>query len=93
MSAGGNVLHLAMVLSTGADGKAAARFISVDQGAQSYPATTVKFDGMEITVTVGAIGGNYVGTLGPYGDIGGDWTQAGVKMPLVFKKAADVKKP
>jgi hypothetical protein len=93
VNVGGNNLRLAMVLSAGADGKAAATFISVDQGGQGFPATTVKFDGMEISVAVSAIGGSYAGTLGPYGDIGGDWTQGGVKLPLVFKKVAEVKKP
>jgi hypothetical protein len=93
VDAGGNKLRLAMVLSTGADGKAAATFISIDQGGQSFPASTVKVDGMDLTVAVSAIGGSYNGTLGPYGDIGGDWTQGGVKMPLVFKKIVETKKP
>jgi hypothetical protein len=90
---GGKTLRLAMVLSTGADGKAAATMISLDQGAASYPASTVKVEGMDINVSVSAIGGSYAGTLGPYGDIGGDWTEGGVKMPLVFRKAAAAKRP
>ncbi len=83
---GGNTLRLAMVLSTGADGKAAATIIPLDKGAAGFPASTVKFDGMDISVIVSAIGGSYAGTLGPYGDIGGDWTEAGMKVPLVFRK-------
>jgi hypothetical protein len=90
---GGKNARLALVLTTGADGKAAATLISLDQGGPGYPASTVKFDGMDISVIVSAIGGSYAGTLGPYGDIGGDWTEAGVKVPLVFRKVPGTKKP
>ena len=93
VDAGGTKQRLAIVLSTGADGKAAATVIAVDHGGQSFPASTVKVDGMELTIDARAIGGSYTGTLGPYGDIGGDWTEAGVKIPLVFRKVPDAKKP
>ena len=93
VEAGGNKERLAIVLSTGPDGKAAATVISIDHGGQSFPASTVKVDGMDRTVEARTIGGSYTGTLGPYGDIGGDWTEAGVKVPLVFRKVPDAKKP
>ena len=93
VEAGGAKQRLAIVLSTGPDGKAAATVISVDHGGASFPASTVKVEGMNLTVEARAIGGTYTGTLGPYGDIGGDWTEPGVKVPLVFKRVPDAKKP
>ena len=87
VEAGGNRLRIGMKLSTGADGKAAASLISIDQGGQEFAATTVTIDGKKINVELRAISGTYTGTLGDNGEIAGDWTQGGTKLALNLKKA------
>jgi hypothetical protein len=86
IDAGGTKLRIAIKLSTGADGKAAASLISVDQGGQEFAATTVTVDGKKLNVEVRSISGSYAGTLGDNGEIAGDWTQGPQHFPLTLKK-------
>jgi hypothetical protein len=87
VNVGGNNLRLAIKLSTGADGKAAASLISIDQGGQEFPATTVGVDGKKLTIEVRPVGGSYSGIMADNGEIVGDWSQGPVKVALVLKKA------
>ncbi len=84
---GAQSLRLAIKLSTGADGKAAAALTSIDQGGQEFPATSVAVNGKEITIEVRPIGGSYKGTLGATGEIAGAFTQGGNNLALTLKKA------
>lgn len=84
---GGTKLRLAIKLSTGADGKAAASLISIDQGGQEFPATSVTVDGKKITVEVRPVGGAYNGVLGANGEMTGEWSQGPMKVALLLKKA------
>ncbi|HEV8410905.1 MAG TPA: hypothetical protein VGQ30_10370 [Gemmatimonadaceae bacterium] len=86
VEAAGQRVRIAMKLSTGADGKAAATLISIDQGGQEFAASTVTVDGKKLNVEVRSIAGTYAGTLGDNGELAGDWTQGGVKLALVLKK-------
>ena len=85
---GGTKLRLAIKLSTGADGKAAGSLISIDQGGQEFPATTVTVEDKKLTLEVRLVSGSYTGLLGTNGEIAGDWSQGGMKVALVLKKAA-----
>jgi hypothetical protein len=87
IDAAGTKLRIAIKLSTGADGKAAASLISVDQGGQEFAATTVTADGKKLSVEVRSISGLYAGTLGDTGEIAGDWAQGAQHFPLTLKKA------
>jgi hypothetical protein len=94
VDAGGNKLRLAIKLTTGADGNAAGSLISIDQGGQEFPATTVAVEGKKLTVEWRVISGSYSGVLGTNGEIVGEWAQGGAKLALVLKKADDeAKKP
>ena len=84
---GGTKLRLAIKLSTGPDGKAAASLISIDQGGQEFPATTVTVADKKLTVEVRPVGGSYSGLLGANGEIVGAWAQGGNQVALVLKKA------
>jgi len=84
---GGTKLRLAIKLSTGADGKAAGSLISIDQGGQEFPATTVTVDGKQLTLEVRLVSGSYSGILADNGEIVGNWSQGPVKVALVLKKA------
>jgi hypothetical protein len=84
---GGTKLRLAIKLSTGADGKAAGSLISIDQGGQEFPATSVTAEGQKVSVEVRTVGGSYSGLLGANGEIAGEWSQGGMKVALVLKKA------
>jgi hypothetical protein len=87
LDAGGTKLRIAIKLSTGADGKAAASLISIDQGGQEFAATTVTVDGKKLSVEVRSISGMYIGTLGDNGEIVGDWAQGPQHFALTLKKA------
>ncbi len=94
ITAGANQFRLGLKLTTGTDGKAAAMLTSIDQGGQEFPASTVTVDGKKLTVELRAISSTFSGTLGENGEIAGEWTQAGAKLPVTFKRAADdAKKP
>jgi hypothetical protein len=86
IEAGGNKLRIAIKLSTGADGKAAASLISVDQGGQEFAATTVTIEGKKLNIEVRPISGTYSGTLGDSGEIAGDWAQGPQHFALTLKK-------
>jgi hypothetical protein len=86
IEAGGAKLRIAIKLSTGADGKAAASLISVDQGGQEFAATTVTVDGKKLNIEVRSISGTYAGTLGDNGEIAGDWAQGPQHFALTLKK-------
>jgi hypothetical protein len=88
VNVGGNNLRLAIKLSTGADGKAAGTLVSIDQGGQEFPATTVAVEGRKLTLEVRPVGGSYSGIMADNGEIVGDWSQGPVKVALVLKKAA-----
>jgi len=94
IEAGGNRLRVVMKLSRAADGSATGTMISVDQGSQEIPISTVTVKDKQLQLDVRAIGGTYSGTLGANGEIDGTWTQGPGTTPLLFKRpAGDVKKP
>jgi hypothetical protein len=94
IEAGGNRMRLAMKLAADADGKAAGTLISVDQGGQEFPATTVTIAGKKLSVEARSISGSFIGTLGEAGEIAGEWSQGGQRIPLTFKRTdGEAKKP
>jgi hypothetical protein len=82
----GQSLRLQMKLAPGADGKATAMFIAVDQNGMAIPASTVIIDGKHLQVESRAISGTYKGTLGASGLIEGEWSQGPMNMQLAFKR-------
>jgi hypothetical protein len=86
--AGGNSLRVVMKLSRAADGSAAGTMISVDQGGQQIPISTVTVKDQQLRLDVRAVGGVYNGTLGANGEIEGTWTQGPNSVPLHLKRSA-----
>jgi hypothetical protein len=94
LEAGGKSLRVDLKLSAGADGKAAGTLVSVDQGNTDIPISTVSINGKELRFESRAVSGKYQGTLGPAGEIDGQWSQSPSQLPLKFKRApAETKKP
>jgi hypothetical protein len=94
LEAGGKSLRVDLKLSAGADGKAAGTLVSVDQGNTEIPISTVSIKGKELRFESRAVSGKYQGTLGPAGEIDGQWSQGPSQLPLKFKRApAETKKP
>jgi hypothetical protein len=84
--------RLVLNLSRDADGRAVAMLVSVDEGNQHIPVTTVTLRGDTIEMDVRGVSGTYSGTLTPSGEIAGEWTQGPAHVPLTFKHAsADAK--
>ena len=66
----------------------AAKFYSIDQGAQSFNAKSVTLDGTAFKVDMDIIGGAYAGTLSADGNsIVGTWTQGPKPLPLTLVRA------
>ena len=91
LDAGGKALRIGLKLSHGADGIATATLISIDQGAQEIPITTVTIKDTQLQVESRAVSGTYKGMLGANGEIAGEWSQGGVSVRLSFKRAPDAK--
>jgi len=93
LDAGAKILRIGLKLSETADGTATATLISVDQGNQEIPVTTVTINGTDLQLEARAVSGNYRGILGARGDIAGEWSQGPSRLPLTFKRASSEKKP
>jgi len=88
---GGNALRIGVKLSRTADGAATGTLISVDQGGQEIPITTVTIKNQDLQFDVRAISGSYHGVLGATGEIDGNWTQGPGTLPLHLKRPAAAK--
>jgi pimeloyl-ACP methyl ester carboxylesterase len=63
---------------------------SVDQGAMGIPIDFLTLEGTKLHFEMKAIGGSYEGVLSADGNtIAGQWTQAGMTLPLEFARTAD----
>jgi hypothetical protein len=85
---GDKTLRLALELSAAPDGTAKGTLITVDQGNQEIPASTVLIKGSELQLELRAVSGSYRGTLSTAGEIAGEWLQGPTRIPLTFKHAA-----
>ena len=86
IEAGGNRLRILLKLSRAADGSATGTMISVDQGNQEFPVSSITISDKQLKLDVRAVGGTYNGTLGANGEIDGNWTQGPGTLPLHFKR-------
>lgn len=84
----GKTMRISLTLSAAPDGTAVAALVSVDRGNQDVPVTTVSIADKELRLEARVVSGGYRGTLGETGEIAGEWTQGGAKLPLLFKRAA-----
>ena len=82
----GNTLRLVLDLITEA-GSSRATLTSLDQNGAKIPVAQVVQTGTKITLLVSAIGASYEGVV-TSGAIEGTWSQNGLKLPLVFKRAS-----
>jgi hypothetical protein len=73
------------VLTRGVDGAWSAVVGSPDPaGLPDTPASSVSFDGNRLELSVDALSGSYVGTLGD-GGFDGEWRQEGIAFPLALR--------
>lgn len=87
----GKVNQIGLKLSSSANGTAMATLISGGQrGEMEIPVTTVTItvtsQGKELHLEARALSGSYQGTLSATGEIGGEWAQGAIHLPLTFKK-------
>jgi len=85
----GRVTRVGVTLSSAPDG--AATGVLAASGAE-IPLTTVTFAGADVRFESRAVSGTYVGTLGPAGEIAGEWAERSVRAPLILRRAAPAKK-
>jgi len=91
LSADGTSRRIAMKLTAAPDGTAIATLVAVDQGNQEIGVTTVLIQNDQLQLDVRSVSGHYEGTLGPDGQISGEWTEPAVRLPLVFKRAVEAR--
>lgn len=88
----GQTLHVALTLSTLADGTAAATLVSVDQGNLKIPVNSVVQHGVDVALDVRMVGGTFAGVhnAGTH-ELKGTWTQGPLTVPLTLTRVGDGK--
>lgn len=82
-------LHLVLHIVRAGDGSLRATVDSPDQKIYAIEATSVTRKEMVLTFTVSSVGATYAGKISAdHQSIGGNWSQAGTVLPLVFHKEA-----
>jgi hypothetical protein len=87
IDAGGATLHLVLKLARAANGSAMGSMISVDQGGQEIPLSTVTIQQKQLQFEIRAAGAKFSGTLGANGELAGTFSQGPANLPLTFKRA------
>ena len=95
LDAPGGPLRAVLKLARASDGTAIGTLISVDQGGQEFPITTITQKEKQLRFEIRVIKGNYTGMLNDSAtEIAGEYGLPGLNLPLVFKRpAAAIKKP
>jgi hypothetical protein len=88
-------LRAVLKLARASDGVATGTLISVDQGGQEFPITTITQTQNQLQFEIRVIRAKYTGMLDDSGaEITGEYALPGLNLPLVFKRpAAAIKKP
>ena len=88
----GQTLHVALTISTLADGTASATLVSVDQGNLRIPANSVVQHGVDVSLDVRMVGGTFAGVhdVGTH-QLKGTWTQGPLTLPLTLTRVGDLK--
>lgn len=84
----GQSLRLAVILAPNADGTGGGTIVSLDQGNQSFPASTVVVQGKELNIESRAVGAKLHGILGDNGEITAEWSQGTAKFSITLKRAS-----
>lgn len=85
----GKQLRAILKLTRGSGGVAVGTLISLDEGGQEYPITTITQKDKQVEFEIRLIRAKYAGTLDASGaQIAGEYTQGGLTLPLVFKRPA-----
>ena len=95
LDAPGGQLRAVLKLGSAPDGTAIGTLISVDQGGQEFPITTITQKENQLQFEIRVIKAKYTGMLNDSAtEIAGEYGLPGLNLPLVFKRpAAAIKKP
>jgi len=80
-------VRLVLKMAAAADGTALATVVNVDQG-EELPMTSVMMNGNQLEMETRLISGSYRGVLESNGEIKGEWSQGGARVPLTFRRSA-----
>ncbi len=81
-------LRAVLKLARAADGVATGTLISVDQGEQEFPITTITQKDKQLQFEIRVIRAKYSGSLNGSGEIAGEYALPELNLPLVFKRQA-----
>ena len=85
----GKQLRAVLKLTRGSGGVAVGTLISLDEGGQEFPISTITQKDRQLRFEVLVIRSKYTGILdGSGAQIAGEYAQGGLTLPLVFKRAA-----
>ena len=95
LDAPGGPLRAVLKLARASDGTATGTLISVDQGGQEFPITTITQKEKQLQFEIRVIRAKYTGMLNDSGaEITGEYELPNLNLPLVFKRpAAATKRP
>jgi len=88
LDAPGGPLRAILKLAQASDGVATGTLISVDEGGQEFPITTITQNGKQLQLEIRVIRAKYSGSLNGGGEIAGEYAVPGLNLPLVFKRQA-----
>jgi hypothetical protein len=86
LDVGGKVTRVRLTLVPADGGIATATLIVIEPRTQEIPVTTVTIRDQQLQVEARAVSGAFRGTLGPGGDISGEWAEGPNHIPLTFKR-------
>ena len=86
LEVGGNKLRLVFSVGRRPEGGCVTSLTSVDQGNTKLPVNKTLLQDQEVTLSIPAIQGTFVGTLEGADKISGKWSQAGAHFPLQLER-------
>jgi hypothetical protein len=84
----GKQLRAVLKLTSASSGVATGTLISLDEGGQEFPITTITQKDQQLQFEIRLIRGKYTGILSG-AEIAGEYTIDGLTLPLVFRRPAD----
>ena len=87
LDAGGKLEQVGMRLASAENGLATGTLMVVGSN-EEIPVSTVTIDGKRLLLEARSVSGKFAGTLGPEGEIAGEWMQGPNRLALSFKRAS-----
>jgi hypothetical protein len=93
LEAEGLTMRIQLELANQPDQTSAGSIANLDEGGAAIPITTISEQDGTLKLEVRVVGGSFTGALGESGaELTGTWTQAGMNLPVTFRRASSPEK-